>query len=65
MSEKNLSTGHTCPYTNDHHKYTGESNMCITDVTIMVAQYAKRNPIKYKGVMDTSGQGRSMLNNRS
>ena len=39
--------------------------MCIIDVTIMVAQYAKRRYIKSKGVMDTSEQGGSMLNNRS
>ena len=39
--------------------------MCITNVTIMVAQYAKRLHIKSKGVMATSEQGGSMLNNRS
>ena len=39
--------------------------MCITVVTIMVVQYAKMHHIKYKGVMATSEQGGSMLNNRS
>ena len=39
--------------------------MCITDVTIMVTQYAKRRHIKYKGFMATSEQGGSMLNNQS
>ena len=39
--------------------------MCIIDVTIMVAQYAKMRHIKYKGVMATSEQGGSMLNNQS
>ena len=55
---------HTCPYKNDLHKDTGGSNICITDVTIMVAQYAKRNHIKSKGVMDTTEQDGSMLNSR-
>ena len=39
--------------------------MCITDVTIMVTQYAKILHIKSKGVMATNEQGGSMLNNRS
>ena len=63
MSE-NLSLGHTSPYTKHHHKYTGGSNICIIDETIMVAQYAKRRHIKSKGVMATNEQGGSMLNNR-
>ena len=48
-----------------HHKDIGGSNICITDETIMVAQYAKRRYIKSKGVMATNEQGGSMLNNRS
>ena len=52
-------------FTNHLHKYTGESKICITDVTIMVAQYEKRHHIKSKGVMDTSEQGGSMLDNQS
>ena len=39
--------------------------MCITDVTIIVTQYAKRRHIKSKGVMATNEQGGSMLNNQS
>ena len=62
---QNLSLGHTSPYTKHRHKYTGRSNMCITDETIMVTQYEKRHHIKYKGVMATNKQGGSMLNNRS
>ena len=53
--------GHTYPYTNDRHKYTGGYNMCIIDVTIMVAQYEKMHHIKYKGFMATSDKGGSML----
>ena len=37
----------------------------VTDVTIMVAKYAKVRHIKSKGVMATNEQGGSMLNNRS
>ena len=37
----------------------------VTDVTVMVTQYEKRNHIKSKGVMATNEQGGSMLNNRS
>ena len=48
---KNWSLGHTSPYTKHHHKYTGGSNICITDETIMVTQYEKRRHIKSKGVM--------------
>ena len=55
--------GHICPYTNDHHKDTCGSNMCITDVTIMAVQYAKRIHIKSKGVMATNEQGGSLVNN--
>ena len=47
------------------HKDTGGSNICITDETIMVTQYAKRIHIKSKGVMATNEQGGSILNNRS
>ena len=57
--------GHTSPYTKYHHKDTCGSNICITDETIMVAQYAKRRHIKSKGVMTTNEQGGSMLNSRS
>ena len=57
--------GHTCPYKNDFHKYIGGSNMCITDVTIMVAQYAKCCHIQSEVVMTTNEQGGSMLNNQS
>ena len=39
--KQNWSLGHTSPYTKYHHKDTGGSNICITDETIMVAQYAK------------------------
>ena len=55
--------GHTSPYTNHRHKDTGGSNICITDETIMVTQYAKRNHIKSKGVMAINEQDGSMLNN--
>ena len=41
------------------------SNMCISDVTIMVAQYEKRIHSKYKGVMETNEKHGCMLNNRS
>ena len=64
MSE-NGSLEHTRPYTKHRHKDKGGSNICITDETIMVAQYAKRHHIKYKGVMATNEQGGSMLNNQS
>ena len=37
--------------------------MCINEVTIMVAQYEKMFHIKSKGVMATSEEGGSMLNN--
>ena len=37
----------------------------VTNVTIMVAQYAKKVHIKSKGVMATNEQGGSMLNNQS
>ena len=63
--KQNWSLGHSSPYTNDHHKDTGWSNISITDETIMVSQYAKMNHIKSKGVMATNEQGGSMLNNRS
>ena len=53
--------GHTNPYTNDHHKYIGRSNMGITFLTIMVTQYKKIRHMKSKGVMATNGQGGSML----
>ena len=46
--------GGNCLFTNHCHKDIGRSNMCITDVAIMVAQYAKRNHIKSKGVMAIS-----------
>ena len=46
-------------------KIQGGSNMCITDVTIMSAQYAKGCHVKSKGVMATNEQGGPMLNNRS
>ena len=59
------SMGFTSPYKNDHHKDTGRSKMCITDVTIMVTQYEKRCHIKSKGFMATNEQGGSMLDNRS
>ena len=62
---QNWSLGHTCPYTNDHHKYIGGSNMPTTDVIVMAVQYAKMRHIKPKGFMDTNEQGGSMLNNRS
>ena len=62
---QNLSLGHTSPYTKHCHKDTGRSNICITDETIMVAQYEKRCHIKSKGVMATNEQGGSILNNRS
>ena len=57
--------GHTSPYTNHRHKNTGGSNICITEETIIVAQYAKMRHIKPKGVMATNEQGGSMLNNQS
>ena len=57
--------GHTSPYTNHFHKDTGGSNICITDETIMVAQYGKMSQIKSKGIMATNEQGGSILNNRS
>ena len=60
---KTRSLGHTSPYTKNHHKYTGGSNICITDETIMVAQYAKRRHIKSKGVVATNEEGGSILNN--
>ena len=41
----------------------GRSNLCITDVTIMAAQYAERGHVKSKGVMATNEQYGSMLNN--
>ena len=63
--DKNLSLGHTSPYTNHCHKDTGGSNICISDETIMVTQYAKRRHIKSKGVMATKEQGGSILDNRS
>ena len=46
-------------------KIQGGSNMCITYVTSMTAQYAKRNHVKFKGVMATNEQRGSMLNNLS
>ena len=63
--KQNWSLGHTIPYTNHRHKDTRGSNICITDETIMVSQYAKRNHIKSKGVMATNEQGGSILDNRS
>ena len=42
--QKNLSLGHTRPYTKHRHKDEGGSNICITNETIMVAQYEKRAP---------------------
>ena len=65
MSNKNWSLGHTSPYKNHHHKDTGGSNICMTDETIMVTQYAKRHHIKSKGAMATNEQGGSILDNRS
>ena len=62
---KNWSLGHTSPYTNHFHKDTSRSNICITDDTIMVAQYAKRCHIKSKGFMATNEQGGSILDNQS
>ena len=62
---QNGSMGHTSPYTNNRHKDTGGSNTCITDETIMVAQYEKRNHIKSKGFISTNEQGGSILKNRS
>ena len=59
---QNWSLENTCPYKNDHHKYTGGSNMCITYVTIMVTQYEKRSHVRFRGVMDTNEQHGSMLN---
>ena len=41
---KNWSLGHTSPSTKHRHKYIDRSNICITDKTIMVAQYAKKAP---------------------
>ena len=38
---QNWSLGHTSPYTNHRHKDIGGSNICITDETMMVAQYEK------------------------
>ena len=55
--------GHTSAYKKDRHKDIGGSNICITDETIMVTQYAKRRHVKSKGVMATNEQGGSMLNN--
>ena len=46
-------------------KATGGSNICITEETIMVAQYAKMRHIKSKGVMATKEQGGSILDNQS
>ena len=37
----------------------------VTDVTIMVTQYAKGRHIKSKGAMATNEQGGSILDNRS
>ena len=37
--------------------------ICVTNVTIMFAQYEKRRHIKPKGVTTTNEQGGSMLNN--
>ena len=62
---QNLSLGHTSPYTKHCHKDTGGSNICITDETIIFAQYAKRCHVKSKGVMATNEQGGSILDNRS
>ena len=39
------------------------SNICITDETIMVTQYAKKRHIKSKGAMATNEQGGSILEN--
>ena len=60
---QNWSLVHTSPYTKHCHKYTSGSNICITDETIMVTQYAKRLHIESKKVMATNEQGESMLNN--
>ena len=65
MSDKNWFLGYTSPYTNHCHKDIGGSNICISDWTIMVAQYEKRHHIKYKGAMATNEQGGSMLHNWS
>ena len=46
-------------------KIQGESNMCITNVTIMATKYAKIRHMKSKGVMATNEQRGCMLNNRS
>ena len=62
---QNWSLGHTIPYTNHCHKDIGRSNICKSDVTIMVAQYEKGHHIKYKGAMATNEQGGSMINNQS
>ena len=43
-------------------KIQGGSNMCITNVTIMVTQNAKMRHIKSKGFMATNEQCGSMLN---
>ena len=43
----------------------GIFNGCITDVTIMVAQYAKSFHVESKGVMAANEQGGSVLKNRS
>ena len=52
--KQNWSLGHTNPYTNHRHKDRVISNVCMTDETIMVAQYTKRSHIKSKGVMATN-----------
>ena len=59
------SLGHKSSYTNHHHKDTGRSNICITNETSMVIQYAKRHHIKSKGAMATNEQGGSILENWS
>ena len=57
---QNWSLGHTSPYRKHRHKDTGISNICITDETIIVAQYVKGFHIKSKGFMATNEQGGSM-----
>ena len=49
--------------TSKRDKDTGGSNMCITNVTIIVTQYTKRHHIKSKGVMAIHEQGGYMFNN--
>ena len=61
---KKWSLWHESPYTKHHHKDIGGSNICITDETTMVTQYAKMSPIKSEGAMVTNEQGGSILDNK-